>query len=61
MFNADADLHYTRQGNGYLLYSVGKNGKDDGGQGFKEWEKSRHASETAEYWDDLVVRVPAKP
>ena len=25
-------LHYTLQGDGYLLYSVGPNGKDDGGR-----------------------------
>jgi len=30
-FFVDEPLHYERQGTGYLLYSVGKNGKDDGG------------------------------
>ena len=30
-FFVEKPLHYERQGTGYLLYSVGKNGKDDGG------------------------------
>ena len=30
---SDGDLHYRREGNGYLLYSVGMNGRDDGGRG----------------------------
>ncbi len=54
IFNNDADLHYARQGNGYLLYSVGPSGKDDGGRG----EGDRTGKED---WDDLAVRVPAKP
>ncbi len=57
---ADAPLHYRRQGDGYVLYSVGINCKDDGGRG---WEDAAHADgpETAD-WDDLVVRTPgAKP
>jgi hypothetical protein len=31
-FTADAKMKYRREGNGYLLYSVGPNGKDDNGQ-----------------------------
>ena len=31
IFN-DAELHYRQEGNGYLLYSVGVNEKDDGGK-----------------------------
>ena len=30
-FAAGADLHYRRQGSGYTLYSVGPDGKDNGG------------------------------
>jgi membrane protease YdiL (CAAX protease family) len=51
LFN-DADLHYRREGDGYLLYSVGVNGKDDGGRGYED----RKAGED---WDDLLVRMPA--
>ena len=49
----DQDLHYTQQGEGYLLYSVGVNGKDDGGKG----QADRKAGED---WDDLAIRVPAE-
>ena len=52
IFNNDADLHYLRKGNGYLLYSVGDNGKDDGGKG-------RDDAKNGEGWDDLVVRMSA--
>ena len=46
------DLHYQQQANGYVLYSVGVNGKDDGGKGYNDRKEG-------EGWDDLVVRVPA--
>jgi hypothetical protein len=42
-----AELHYECQGDGYLLYSVGENEKDDGARSFEE------------HYDDLVVRVPS--
>jgi hypothetical protein len=50
IFN-DSELHYRREGDGYLLYSVGPNGKDDGGKSFDDCK-------AAEGWDDVVVRVP---
>jgi hypothetical protein len=53
LFNNDADLHYLPTGDGYLLYSVGINGKDDGGRG----EDDRKHDEG---WDDLIVRVPSR-
>jgi hypothetical protein len=49
---SDSDLHYKQEGDGYLLYSVGINGKDDGGKTYGD------ADESGEIWDDLVVRVP---
>lgn len=52
----DGDLHYRQEGDGYLLYSVGVNGKDDDGKTMAE----RFATENASDWDDLVVRVTAK-
>jgi hypothetical protein len=64
VFNNDSDLHYTRQGDGYLLYSVGQNGRDDGGKGFDDRKKGESWEEMqrrGEDWDDLAVRVPAKP
>lgn len=52
IFNNDADLHYSRKGDGYLLYSVGDNGKDDGGKGYDD-------RKNGEDWDDLAVRMSA--
>jgi hypothetical protein len=52
LFN-DAELHYRLEGNGYLLYSVGANGEDDGGTGLDETKADGRPG------DDLVVRVPA--
>jgi hypothetical protein len=52
VFDNDADLHYAREGDGYLLYSVGINGKDDGGKDYDD-------RKSGEDWDDLVVRMPA--
>lgn len=54
IFNDDADLYYTWQDDGYLLYSFGPNGTDDGGKG-------REDCKAGEDWDDLVVRIPSKP
>jgi hypothetical protein len=49
---ANSDLHYRLGGKGYLLYSVGVNGKDDGAKSSEDRKKG-------EDWDDLVVRIPA--
>ena len=48
----DGDLHYSPQG-GYLLYSVGPNGKDDGGKGIEDRKRG-------EPWDDIAIRI-SKP
>jgi hypothetical protein len=63
VFAGDADLHYARQGDGYLLYSVGPNGRDDGGRTLDEYFAAvkPDAAKASEQWDDIVVRVPAKP
>jgi hypothetical protein len=50
-FFNDSELHYRLEGKGYLLYSVGVNGRDDGARGYKDRKEG-------EDWDDLVVRVP---
>jgi hypothetical protein len=49
IFN-DSDLHYRQEGDGYLLYSVGVNGKDDGGRTYDDCKNG-------ENWDDLVVHI----
>jgi hypothetical protein len=50
VFNND-ELKFTRQGDGYLLYSVGPNGIDEGGKEFDE------AGE--QVGDDISIRFPA--
>jgi hypothetical protein len=75
IFNHDADLHYARQGDGYLLYSVGDNGKDNGGQRRPSSGWSGSGSEgnmtytdgegnvlngNPQDWDDIAIQMPAK-
>jgi hypothetical protein len=46
IFNNDADFRYeSRQNNRCLVYSIGFNGRDDGGKGFEDCQ------------DDIVVRM----
>jgi len=49
-----ADLHYRPEGGGYVLYSVGPNGKDDGGKSMADW---KDGAEEWDGWDDVVVRI----
>jgi hypothetical protein len=60
---ADGDLHYKPEGDGYLLYSVGPNGKDDGGRSFRDedypWSEDESPTEQ-QWWDDIAIRTPAK-
>jgi hypothetical protein len=51
LFAADAPLHYKRQGAGYLLYSVGMNGEDEGGRGYNQRKRG-------EICDDISIHVP---
>ena len=46
-------LHYKPQADGYLLYSVGPNGKDDGGR--NEYDNPGDSG-----CDDITVRITAK-
>lgn len=61
----DGDLHYKLQDDGYLLYSVGSNGKDDGGRSFLEEHaddvsSNDSASEEEKSRDDIAIRTPPK-
>jgi membrane protease YdiL (CAAX protease family) len=56
IFN-DAELHYRREGKGYCLYSVGNNGKDDGGKGIVNGLRDDESMKKD--WDDMVIRMPA--
>jgi len=49
-----SELHYQPDAKGYVLYSVGVNGKDDGAKTYEDCKKHKDKG-----WDDLVVRVPA--
>ena len=51
IFANDGPLHYKRQAAGYLLYSVGINGKDDGGRGYNDRKEGEDC-------DDISLRVP---
>ena len=58
------DLHYRLEDGGYLLYSVGPNGKDDGGRNFNEeyetWSEYQSATEEEKLRDDIAIRTPVK-
>jgi hypothetical protein len=58
---ADGDLHYKREGSGYLLYSVGPNAKDDGGRNFWEEHPDGRADESTtdeeRSGDDIAIRM----
>jgi hypothetical protein len=56
-----AELHYQQDGDGYLLYSVGPNGKDDGGRNCSDYDDLATPPPEAREWDDLVVRMPVAP
>jgi hypothetical protein len=55
IFN-DAELRYRRENKGYRLYSVGRNGRDDGGRGVENGRRAEGAEKND--WDDLVIRMP---
>lgn len=56
LFAAGADPHYQAKDGGYVLYSVGINGKDDGGRGYGDHDEDTPAGAD---WDDLVIRAPS--
>jgi hypothetical protein len=65
-FFNDAELHYRREGDGFLLYSVGINGRDDGAKTYEDQKKdakNKDLVKRGEDWDDLVVRIkgPVRP
>ncbi len=61
---ADNELRYRPEGDQYLLYSVGFNGKDDGGRNFTEehddWSDYESATEEEKSRDDIAIRMPPK-
>ena len=60
---SDGDLHYRLDGDGYLLYSVGPNGKDEGGRNCladRKRDSSDDDSTTDEQKaaDDIAIHTP---
>jgi hypothetical protein len=54
----DRMMHYSKQGEGYLVWSVGHNGVDDDGRTPDDWEEAEAVGD--ETWDDDVFRVPRR-
>jgi hypothetical protein len=62
---SDGEFLYRREEDGYLLYSVGRNGNDDGGRNFwqehENWsEIDSPSTEEEQSWDDIAIRTPKK-
>jgi len=60
LFTGD-NLHYQTENGGYRLYSVGRNGKDDGGHNSNDKCDAlggHSTSKEAEAWDDIVFCAP---
>ena len=60
----ECDFHYKPEKNGYLLYSVGRNGIDDGGKNYAEEHlndilENKQASEAEKSADDIAIRTPS--
>lgn len=55
----DGEFRYKSDGDGYLLYGVGSNGKDDGGFGPGNMPESA-TEEQRQAWDDISIRTPPK-
>jgi hypothetical protein len=53
-----APIRYKREGAGYMLYSVGPNGKDDGGRA--SWDNDQEFPGENNGCDDIAIRIPAK-
>ena len=55
----DRALRYRRWIGGYRLYSVGPNGKDDGGRNFhEEVDATGRVGDLS--WDDIAIRMPPR-
>jgi hypothetical protein len=57
LFN-ETDLHYRVADGGYTLYSVGVNGKDDGGRGIENGTPVDYLT-NQDGQDDIVIKMPA--
>ncbi len=55
----NGEFRYKSDGDGYLLYGVGYNGRDDGGRGPANMPESATFKQRID-WDDVVIRTPPK-
>jgi type II secretory pathway pseudopilin PulG len=55
---SDGDLIYRPAADGFLLYSVGPNGKDDGGRNRSDYGNDPSPPPDFNQWDDLAIRMP---
>lgn len=53
---SDEDFRYRRQGDGYVLYSVGPNGNDNTGPSVASWDPAYN--EELSKSDDIGIRMP---
>jgi len=58
---SDGELIYRTAADGFLLYSVGPNGKDDGGRNRSDYSGDPSPPPESSQWDDLAVRMPVSP
>ncbi|MEN6449610.1 MAG: hypothetical protein ABFC96_03880 [Thermoguttaceae bacterium] len=58
VFNNDAELRYAREGDGYVLYSMGRNGKEDAAKGPVDYNIA--AGWIQRDYDEFAIRVPGK-
>jgi len=58
---SDGDLIYRPKGEGFLLYSVGPNGKDDGGRNRVDFLLDPSPPAGHEQWDDIAIHMPVRP
>ena len=57
---SDDGFRYRRRRDGFLLYSVGRNGKDDGGPLYLVNEEEDEGEYLGVFRDDVGVRVPKR-
>ncbi|NBP81741.1 hypothetical protein EBU58_13705 [bacterium] len=54
----DKDFHYVRNDDGYVIYSVGPNLRDDGGKVYYLDKDDDGRTVNKDQWDDFRIRVP---
>jgi hypothetical protein len=58
---SSGELIYRPAADGFLLYSVGPNGKDDGGRNHSDYSGDESPPPEASQWDDIAIHMPVSP